>query len=127
MKMFWKIVLGIVTIMPIILFGSMFAIFFSQMFNKSMFQQAHTPVAPGTFPPMPKVMMVMFGIEIVAFMIIFALLIFYIINVFKNPKLPKDKRALWAVVLFLGHVISMPVYWYLYIWREPSPTLNSPS
>ena len=51
-----------------------------------------------------------------------ALLVFYIVHVFKNPALAGDKRALWAVVLFLGTPIAMPIYWFLYIWRAPVPS-----
>ncbi len=29
-----------------------------------------------------------------------------------------DKRAVWAVVLFLGNLVAMPVYWYTHIWRQ---------
>ena len=50
------------------------------------------------------------------------LLLIYILNVFRNERVASDKKALWAVVLFLGNVVTMPVYWYLYIWPEPSKT-----
>ncbi|NLG84554.1 MAG: hypothetical protein GX493_08130 [Firmicutes bacterium] len=43
----------------------------------------------------------------------------YIVNVFNTDLVDKDKKALWAVVLFFGNIIAMPIYWYLYIWREP--------
>jgi hypothetical protein len=46
------------------------------------------------------------------------LLIIFIYNVFNNDRVDKDKKTLWAVVLFLGSIISMPIYWYLYIWPE---------
>ncbi len=37
---------------------------------------------------------------------------------FKTDVVPQDKKALWAVVLFLGNMISMPIFWYLYIWTK---------
>jgi hypothetical protein len=40
------------------------------------------------------------------------------VNVFRNDHVDKDKKVLWAVVLFMGNMIAMPIYWYLYIWRE---------
>ena len=65
----------------------------------------------------------MFSIAIAAHLgtmfIIMALLVFYIVHVFKNPALAGDKRTLWAVVLFMGSIISMPIYWFLYVWHEP--------
>jgi len=50
---------------------------------------------------------------------IWGLIAFYIIHLFKTSVIASDKKALWAVVLFLGNTLAMPVYWYLYIWREP--------
>jgi hypothetical protein len=55
-----------------------------------------------------------------------ALMAFYIVNVFRNDRVDKDKKALWAVVLFMGNMIAMPIYWYLYIWRE-APAVDSPA
>jgi len=46
-------------------------------------------------------------------------LFIYIKNVFKNERISQDKKALWVVVLFLGGFVAMPIYWYLYIWKEP--------
>jgi hypothetical protein len=44
---------------------------------------------------------------------------FYISYIFKSPRVDKDKKALWAVVIFLGNMIAMPIFWYLYIWKDP--------
>jgi hypothetical protein len=52
-------------------------------------------------------------------LIMLALLVFYIAHVFKNTALVGDRRILWAVVLFMGGPIAMPVYWFLYVWRGP--------
>jgi hypothetical protein len=49
----------------------------------------------------------------------------YIVNVFKNDRVSKDKKALWVVVLFLGNMIAMPVYWYLYIWEEDDRNIGT--
>ena len=49
-----------------------------------------------------------------------ALLVFYIVHLFKNEALTGDKRTLWAIVLFMGLFIAMPVYWFLYVWRPSS-------
>lgn len=53
------------------------------------------------------------------------LIALYIYNVFKNDRVHKDKKALWAVVLFLGNIVAMPIYWYLYIWRQDSRALTT--
>jgi hypothetical protein len=41
----------------------------------------------------------------------------YIVYLFKTTHVPSDKKALWAVVLFLGNLLAMPIFWYLYVWR----------
>ena len=48
--------------------------------------------------------------------LILALMAFYIIHVVRTNRVPADKKALWAVVLFLGTLFAMPFYWYFYIW-----------
>ncbi|MBI2789341.1 MAG: hypothetical protein HYX59_11720 [Elusimicrobia bacterium] len=44
------------------------------------------------------------------------LMVFYILHLFRTEEIAQDKKALWAVVLFMGNAIAMPVYWYLYVW-----------
>ena len=59
-------------------------------------------------------------------LVILALTVFYIVNVFKNNRIENDKKVLWAIVLFMGNMIAMPIYWYIYIWKEP-PVLSNRS
>lgn len=58
-----------------------------------------------------------FGIT--SYILLLIVLLLYVINVFKNPRVIQDERALWITVLILGNVITFPFYWYLHIWREP--------
>ena len=48
---------------------------------------------------------------------------FYIYYLFKTDHVKQDQKALWAVVLFLGNMIAMPVFWYLYIWKPAENAL----
>ena len=34
-------------------------------------------------------------------------------------RVSQDKKVLWAIVLFMGHVIAMPIFFWLYIWPDP--------
>ena len=44
----------------------------------------------------------------------------FVCDVFTNRRLPTDvKRSSWVLALFLGHILVMPAYWYLYMWRRP--------
>lgn len=50
-----------------------------------------------------------------------AMSIIYIVNVYTNDRVDKQSKLLWAVILFVGNMLAMPIYWYLYIWRELPP------
>jgi hypothetical protein len=43
----------------------------------------------------------------------------YLWDVWRNPRMPKDKRALWTAVLILANLYALPFYWWFYI-REVS-------
>ena len=104
------IVIGLFTIWPIIymlLFMGVFVIT-----ALTIFQQAHQQHAPG-----PGFLSYIVIPHIATILLMFALMAFYIVHVFKNAALKDDRRALWAVVLFMGLPFSAPVYWWLFIWR----------
>ena len=50
----------------------------------------------------------------------FGLLAYYINHIFKNNRLGKQTGVGWVVALWLGNLGAMPLYWYLYIWKEPA-------
>jgi len=62
---------------------------------------------------------VLMGLHIGTMVLIIALLIVYIRDAYSNPRLDDNKRVFWAVVLFLGNMIAMPIYWWVYLRREP--------
>lgn len=49
------------------------------------------------------------------------LLVFYLVDLFRNPNVPAESRTLWAVVLFLGNIVAMPIYWALYLRGDAAP------
>jgi hypothetical protein len=48
-------------------------------------------------------------------LVMLGLLVFYVMHVFQNAALRDERKTLWALVLFLGGPVSMPVYWWLYL------------
>lgn len=50
----------------------------------------------------------------------------YLWDVFHNPRVPVDKRALWAVVLAFVGPYAMPFYFWFYIRGDGSPPLAPP-
>ena len=63
----------------------------------------------------------MLPIHLCSLMLEVGLLIFYLIHTFKNTKASDAMR----IALGLGHLflpfVAMPIYFYLYIWREAPP------
>lgn len=58
-------------------------------------------------------------LHILNMFLVLALLVFYVVHLFHTVRVPTSKKALWAVVLLLGNLFAMPVYWYFYIWQGP--------
>ncbi len=104
-----KIVLGIATIWPI-LYMVFFFLVFSQIFMS---------FSSGSMKEPPAGFFLIFPLHFFTIILMFILIFIYIKNVFRNDRVAQDKKALWAVCLFLGNMIAMPIYFYLYIWREP--------
>jgi hypothetical protein len=109
MKKPTKVLLGLATLWPFFYL----ILFFVVIFSTIVF-------VPGSGEPgPPPLIALILPLHLFTMLAGIALIVFYIVNVFKNDRVEKDKKALWAVVLFMGSMIAMPIYWYLYIWREP--------
>ena len=111
-----KIFLGIVSCIPflylIFFFGFIAFTFMSTFSNPS--------VSKTVFNFFP----VIFVLHMSMILLMFALIVFYIVYLFQTDRVGQDKKVLWAVILFLGGMIAMPIFWYLYVWK-PADTLPS--
>jgi len=47
------------------------------------------------------------------------LMVIYIIMALRNEHLVGNAKLLWVLILFMGNMFAMPMYWYLYIWNDP--------
>ncbi len=105
------LIIGVLSIWPLI-YVLLFMVFFAVTAFSfvSAAQQHHQPQGP-------EMMIYIFVPHILTMLLMFALIAFYIIHVFKNAAFKDDRRVLWAVVLFMGLPFSAPVYWWLFIWR----------
>ncbi|MCE9556131.1 MAG: hypothetical protein K8T91_22510 [Planctomycetes bacterium] len=112
------IVLAVFTAWPLLYVFMFFCLIFAIMV--SGFSDANRQSGP------PAIFWIIFPLHFFTMCEIAVLLVIYIRHVFKTDRVPQDKKALWAVVLFLGNMIAMPIYWYLYIWREERPPHATP-
>ena len=111
------IVVAVLTLAPWAFFISFFAYF-----------ARHFPTDPVSTAPPPDEFFrnfnTVFRLQLLFMGFLVALLAFYIVHVFRTDRVPSDKKALWAVVLFLGNLFAMPVYWYLYVWPKSEADIH---
>jgi len=50
----------------------------------------------------------------------------YIILAVKNEYIDQTMKIMWAVLICMVGIFAMPVYWYLYIWRNQPPAATLP-
>lgn len=75
----------------------------------------------GTFPTLfPVGFIVLFVVHMFTILLILALMAFYIVQVVRTDRLDQTMKILWIVLICMVGMGAMPVYWYLYIWREPA-------
>ena len=70
----------------------------------------------------PVILMILIPLHLLTMIDILVLMVIYILHAFKNDQVDQEKKWLWAAVLFFGSIWIMPVYWYLYIWKDVNRT-----
>jgi hypothetical protein len=110
-----KLLVGAVTLWPIL-----YVFFFMIFMVTSMFWMSRGDES-GRSSGLPLEFIVLFAVHLGTMLVMFGLIAFYIVYLFKTDRVPQDKKALWAVAIFFGNVLAMPVFFYLYIWPDEWP------
>jgi len=115
----YKIFTGILSIMPIILFGVYIIMFITSMI--SIVGNADH------FEDDPFAIFSRFGAIFIA-LICFALfaladLIFFLIHAINNKALKDNERIIWVLVFVFAGMIGYPIYWYMRIYKAELPTI----
>ena len=101
-----KVVIGVLTAWPLLYMG----LFFAFILGTMLWISAITPDGgPDSSGPPVAFLAVVAG-HIATMLLMFGLTAFYIVFLFKTDRVPRDKKALWAVVLFLGNILAMPTW-----------------
>jgi hypothetical protein len=111
-----KIALAVATVWPFV----WLVLFICFIFGTFIWAATHEGAkghVKGDFPPWPFI--ALFAGHFFTMLFIVGLTIFYVVYLFRTERVPQDKKALWAVVLLLGNMFAFPVFWYLFIWKEP--------
>lgn len=109
-----KVVLGVLTILPTLMILGLVIFAFIQALS---FFSSEDPMMPMMF-----LSYLGYAIPFLFFYSLFylGLDIFYLIHVFNNPLLDTEKKGLWITVLLILNGLSMPVYWYVHLWKSQS-------
>jgi hypothetical protein len=77
---------------------------------------------PNSFTTSPDIFDRLFRIHMIATTATMLLIAASLVYLFRTRRVPQAKKALWAVVLVLGNMIALPVFWYVYVrpstWSE---------
>lgn len=63
--------------------------------------------------------MAIFALHLLTILLTIALMPLYIVLAVKSDRLDETTRIVWVVLLCMMGMLAMPIYWYLYIWRQP--------
>lgn len=76
-------------------------------------------------PPPPALLGIgfvgLFAAHLITILLIMGLMPFYIILAVKSTRLDETMRIVWVVLICMLGMFAMPVYWYLYVWRDAPP------
>lgn len=53
----------------------------------------------------------------IPFILLPLLIIFYLLNLFRDQTIEKTKKIIWTYLLIAGSYLVFPAYWYNHIWR----------
>jgi hypothetical protein len=101
-----KIALLIATLLPLVYMALFFASF--------AFAFVSSPRPNVIFDHFALFMAIHMGVMF----LMFALITFYIVYLFRTDRVRNDMKALWAVAIFMGSFVAMPIFWFLHIWPE---------
>lgn len=107
-----KILLGIATILPFILFG----LYFVSLFQSSI------GMSGANGPDGAAVGLLSLGVTLLIFfssvLVSIVLFVYYLVHVINNPRLDASNRLIWALVILFFQNFGFIIYWYFQIWRE---------
>ena len=110
-----KILIGILSFLPLILFIGYFVLIFGFVFTMASNPTAAETTDPEIFIGSFIGMFAMMGLMVVS---TFGLLIYFIMHIVNNSKLDDNERLVWILItVFLGF-IAYPIYWYVKIWKD---------
>ena len=106
-----KITLGILTFVPYLLMGIYLITMTFFLHDAPTVQYRAIP-----FPLMTDVVWMLF-ILLIAGILSFGLLVYYIVHAINNPELGTQEKISWVLFMVIISGVTCPLYWYSRIWK----------
>jgi len=65
--------------------------------------------------------MLLFGAHFLTIILMMGLMPLYVILAVKDERHDQTMRIIWVVLMCMVGMFAMPIYWFLYVWRERGP------
>jgi hypothetical protein len=113
-----KILLGILSFIPLISIITYLVIMFKFVFNV-MANKGQDLAEPTEFLSsfLPAIILVVIGALLGTF-----LFIYFLILAIKDKSSKENDRILWVLLLVLVSPLAFPLYWYVRLWTNPNFT-----
>lgn len=119
-----KIILGVLTLSPLLFLGLYFYTFFGFVFQIAEIENGNFGEPSDVFPGQFFNLFIYMGLMM---LVSIGLLIFYLIHISKNEKfkLPENNHSklIWILIIIFAGFIGMIVYFILEIWPEKKERL----
>lgn len=111
-----KILLGLGTLWPAV---------YQPIFMTFMFRPFAQAMEHGDFSGGILRSLIFMPIQLFTVLLVLALAVFFMAHAISNERMGRNTKTFWVVAILILHMLIMPVYWYLYIWREAAGPVNS--
>jgi hypothetical protein len=81
-------------------------------------ENSSEPKVPMAFP---AGIMLLFGAHFLTIILMMGLMPLYVILAVKDERHDQTMRIIWVVLMCMVGMFAMPIYWFLYVWRERGP------
>ena len=108
-----KVVLGIFTVLPFILFPFIFVEIFHFVINVIASSNNGEPDVAGILTSVLSFLVPIVLIGILSL----ALLIFYIVHAVSNKGIEPMEQLLWVLLFIFFGIVAFPIYWFMRIWN----------
>ncbi len=108
-----KIILGIFTFLPFVLFPIIFFEIFKFIVDIVALNERGDPEASDILAAVFSFIVPV----ILTSLLCLALLIFYVVHAVANKKLETAEQLLWVLLFVFFGIIAFPVYWIIRIWN----------